>query len=74
MPPLQFLEAETKKVHEVNDSIFAQSISATDIDLQSLSTAELVTQAGDWEAASKRVKETFRVYSRYVLSEFSKMR
>ena len=72
--PLQFLQQETKKVSEVNDSIFAQWISAKDIDLQALSKAELVTHAEHWESESKRVKDTFRAYSRDVLSEFSKMR
>ena len=72
--PLQFLQSETRKVSEVNDAIFAQWIAAKDIELQSLSTAELAQHAEDWESESKRVKDTFRAYSKDVLSEFSKMR
>ena len=72
--PLQFLQSETRNVSEVNDAIFAQWIAAKDIELQSLSTAELAQHAEDWESESKRVKDTFRAYSKDVLSEFSKMR
>ena len=72
--PSQFLQSERRKVIEVNDAIFVQWLAAKDIELQSLSKAELAQHAENWEPESKRVKDTFRSYSKDVLSEFSKMR